>query len=1146
MTNLPDPVKRAFDNAIHRFKADLKDAHLYDQILQTTSIEQVYDATDQLQKEQVKTGHLRHLSKIEPFLRRLTEYSAAIEVFMQLKPDILALLWGPVKLLLQWANVMKQSFDAIVDTIENIGLLMPEFCQVTRIFTDNIRLQEVLVLFFRDILDFYLISIKFFSLSRLKIVFEMLWPSRRDKISIVAEHIGRHALLMRNEVRLEEIRQANDAREQQLKHFALTEENAIRQEYFDLRAHISPKDYDADLYRFHGDVYEGTGKWLFRDQSFKDWVDQSNTSERLLWLKGIPGAGKTLLASSIIRHTQSINRTLFAFLTYKDSSTSALSIFHSLIFQLASDSITLQTALSQSSRQNLRSSLETATELLQMLLKCAGVVYVIIDGIDEIKQTERSRLLRKIIGLSEACEDCRIILSSRSEADISTILKGKTTDIQVDQRNSGSIQAFINCSTEEWFAERDFISDVRNDIRQWLAPMASRAKGEAFDSVDEIHNELENLPDSLDDAYGRILMRINSSTDKSLKNKARKILGWVGCAPSPMTRRELEQALVVNPVQADQQPRVVSKLDVVNICGPIVEVVDEYVQFVHFTVKEYIFSPNIVGFIPLPDMALSLAICCINYLCQDHHDIDDTEDEIGDGILKGTYRLHNFASAFWLQIIEQYMALKHATTLPDSLIDQLKLLHSTRTVMSYEPMNQQESESYPATIAALKPHQPEVADMLCNVFRFQHASSQADYHLKESDRWIHLDPLTISKISIKLQERFDGQLCKASRNKQVIGYHYGANIFKCGFLQCKFHRHGFDTKASRHSHEKYHSRPWKCDIPDCEYANIGFVSRNMRDHHLQTSHRAEDHCKAIGVQKPDDDDEIQPLLFDLVQANKVEAVRALCPYLERLENEIQLKLATLAASTGSSAMLQIFCIGSVLPKLLKTKWEKRDCVEVFVAAIRSRNVNSSEKLVALLLSLSSQLDSRFEMDLLYSIVPAVIETGSMEMCKTWKPIFNSRSNENTFLFASVYHATIESTGNNTTKEGTLLAFWEDNNVLARLTKGVMTELLSNIARSTCSIYLARHLLMHGFEVDGRRTGNHLTPLHWAAKQTTERAARFMEFLLLHGADPNKNTAKRKIEDEKGALRISAWLGVSWHELVERTRREREQQGKGSS
>jgi hypothetical protein len=161
-----DPVQTAFNAAISDFREKLKDDNVYHEILKTTSIDQVYDFTDNLQREQAKEGHLRHLSKIEPYLNRLREYTGVREVFVQAKPDILALIWGPIKLLLHWASVLKKSFDAIVNVTATIGDLLPEFMDVTRMFSHNLHINEVLALFFRDILDFYLIALRFFGLSR--------------------------------------------------------------------------------------------------------------------------------------------------------------------------------------------------------------------------------------------------------------------------------------------------------------------------------------------------------------------------------------------------------------------------------------------------------------------------------------------------------------------------------------------------------------------------------------------------------------------------------------------------------------------------------------------------------------------------------------------------------------------------------------------------------------------------------------------------------------------------------------------------------------------------------------------------------------------------------------------------------------------
>lgn len=166
MADPNSPIDIAFKSAIQGFRAKLKNEDLYRQILQTTSADQVYDLTDKLQEEQSRTGRLRHLNKIEPFLEGLRSYASVIEVFMQAKPDILALIWGPIKLLLQWASTLRQSMDAIVDTTANIGVLLPEFRKVAQLFGQNQIIKEVLVLFFKDILDFYAIALKFFTLPR--------------------------------------------------------------------------------------------------------------------------------------------------------------------------------------------------------------------------------------------------------------------------------------------------------------------------------------------------------------------------------------------------------------------------------------------------------------------------------------------------------------------------------------------------------------------------------------------------------------------------------------------------------------------------------------------------------------------------------------------------------------------------------------------------------------------------------------------------------------------------------------------------------------------------------------------------------------------------------------------------------------------
>ena len=185
-----------------------------------------------------------------------------------------------------------------------------------------------------------------------------------------------------------------------------------------------------------------------------------------------------------------------------------------MIVQLASDDNDLQAALSQSNRNNLNNSINVAASVLTTLLTCAGRVYIVIDGVDEIEDIERGRLLRQLLDLSKNCEETRILISCREEADIARILDSAVASICVNDCNASSIQAFVNRQSHAWFQTRNFHHDDRADIERLLAPVAANANGmflyvkvllggiELLSDVKSIRKELRVLPENLDAAYG--------------------------------------------------------------------------------------------------------------------------------------------------------------------------------------------------------------------------------------------------------------------------------------------------------------------------------------------------------------------------------------------------------------------------------------------------------------------------------------------------------------------------------------------------------------------------------------------------------------------------------------------------------------------
>ena len=129
----------------------------------------------------------------------------------------------------------------------------------------------------------------------------MMWPKQRDKIQLVMSHIERHTLLMRNEVRLENIREEHEARLKAMNHYETTERSHRRQEYNGIKEVLSPRMYEEELDRILGRICEGTGKWIFRDATFNKWLKGTEKPAKLIWLQGIPGAGMFVRLEYILR-----------------------------------------------------------------------------------------------------------------------------------------------------------------------------------------------------------------------------------------------------------------------------------------------------------------------------------------------------------------------------------------------------------------------------------------------------------------------------------------------------------------------------------------------------------------------------------------------------------------------------------------------------------------------------------------------------------------------------------------------------------------------------------------------------------------------------------------------------------------------------
>ncbi|KAF8536864.1 hypothetical protein BDD12DRAFT_781117 [Trichophaea hybrida] len=98
---------------------------------------------------------LEHMNKIRPYLDGLQRYGDVIGLFVSSKPEILALIWGPIKFLLQLASNYFHSYDKLLDVFHELGSSLPQFQQIENVFQGSSQMANYLGLFYAEIIEFH-------------------------------------------------------------------------------------------------------------------------------------------------------------------------------------------------------------------------------------------------------------------------------------------------------------------------------------------------------------------------------------------------------------------------------------------------------------------------------------------------------------------------------------------------------------------------------------------------------------------------------------------------------------------------------------------------------------------------------------------------------------------------------------------------------------------------------------------------------------------------------------------------------------------------------------------------------------------------------------------------------------------------------
>ncbi|KKY13857.1 putative nacht domain protein [Diplodia seriata] len=101
------------------------------------------------------------MRRVESLLNGIEHYSKVLEVLCNGTP-YLPWIWAPIKLMLQLSSEYLSSYEKLIDAYAQIAETIPRFDRLSVAFQNEAAFQELLAMFYADILDFHRRAYKFF------------------------------------------------------------------------------------------------------------------------------------------------------------------------------------------------------------------------------------------------------------------------------------------------------------------------------------------------------------------------------------------------------------------------------------------------------------------------------------------------------------------------------------------------------------------------------------------------------------------------------------------------------------------------------------------------------------------------------------------------------------------------------------------------------------------------------------------------------------------------------------------------------------------------------------------------------------------------------------------------------------------------
>lgn len=461
---------------------------------------------------------------------------------------------------------MARYFPKVIGLLERLGAILSLYNEYEQLIANEPRFKLALTAVYRDVLTLLQKADQALKRKGITVLFRSIWTTFESEFNGGLQKLALHSSVLEAETTLAHRKYVHTALKPVVAHVERSSVTIMDQpQRRTIMTWLNAVDAASDLVQHSRRRITGTGLWLVQESKFVQWHTSDKSS--ILWLHGVPGAGKTVLCTSVVNSLRELYAepqaaiAFFFFDRLDQKKRTESSLVASMLAQICAQSQNLPVPVTVAFEQAAlygRDSLcpaDLPTSLLTSVIEGLGDLYLVVDGLDECEDS--TSIISTLQELVEACSGVHILISSRKTPSIQRKLSTNLS-IAIDATRTeqdikiylAAVRDHLPTSDAAWLEliSRRVIERSHGMFLFAHLIMQSLLKSS---SPAELTGQLEELPSGLTAFYNKHLEKLSRET-ATRQQLARKLLLWVCYAQRPLNWAELQVALVDGEISSGQ------------------------------------------------------------------------------------------------------------------------------------------------------------------------------------------------------------------------------------------------------------------------------------------------------------------------------------------------------------------------------------------------------------------------------------------------------------------------------------------------------------------------------------------------------------------------------------------------------------------